>query len=370
MSLDAWPRIAVVGATGCVGREALAILAQRGVAADRVLALASARSAGRRIPYTGAQLRVGALDDDALRGVDLALFMADAATARAHAPAALDAGVTVIDNSSAFRADPRAPLVVPEVNGRELAGTARPVLVANPNCSTILMLVALEPLRRAFGIIGVDVCTYQAVSGAGGAAMDELLAQTRAALDDEVIAPAAFHEPCAFNVFSHDAPTDPVTGVNGEERKMIEETRRIWGDAAVRICPTCVRVPALRAHTLALLVTLRRPASEAQVRESLAKGEGLRIVDDRSANRFPTPRNATGRDEVLVGRIRPDPCAALDRRGRTRRWCALIAGDQLRKGAALNGVQIGVALGRRVLGEKGFGPGSRTRAWWTRSAGV
>ncbi len=343
--------IAVVGATGAVGREALAILAERGVPASRVRALASERSHGLRVRYGETEIGVATLDERSFEGVGTAVFAADAETARRFVPAALGAGAFVVDNSSAFRADPAVPLVVPEINGGAVTDSTR--LVANPNCSTTILLLALEPLRRAFGVAAIDVATYQAVSGAGLAGIEALLRETRegiATLDREGSAigwtlqgggaGGVFAEPCAFNVFSHDSAVDDTTGVNGEERKMIDETRRIWADAAIRVTPTCVRVPALRAHTQAITVTLGRPACENEVLDALAGGRGLEIVDDRGANSFPTPRKAAGRDEVLVGRVRPDPGEAAGQGRARRRWCLLASGDQLRKGAALNALQI------------------------------
>ncbi|HZW09448.1 MAG TPA: Asd/ArgC dimerization domain-containing protein, partial [Phycisphaerales bacterium] len=319
-------------------------------------------------------------------GCSLAIFAADAATAREFCPLAVRAGAFVVDNSSAFRMDPDVPLIVPEVNGaawrrggpgRAPSEPGRPAansrahgsgdamarpgapgrLVANPNCTTIILLVAIEPLRRAFGIEAIDVATYQAVSGAGLAGMEELLEQTRSCLTPHGApggGPRVFAEPCAFNVFSHDSAVDPASGVNGEERKVIDETRKIWADPAVRVTPTCVRVPVLRAHTEAITVTLRRPASEAEVREALSSGQGLEIIDDRAANRFPTPRKAGERDPVLVGRIRPDPGEPPEAGGRSRRWCLLACADQLRKGAALNAVQIAEFAGALQGGERGM----------------
>ena len=342
--------VAVVGATGAVGREVLHLLAARGVPGGRVRAIASARSAGTRAPYGPTSVEVSGLDEDSFAGCSLAIFAADAVTARRFAPIAVGAGATVIDNSSAFRLEPDVPLLVPEVERVESGPPPRGV-IANPNCTTIILVTALEPLRRAFGVEAIDVATYQAVSGAGLAAIDELLADTRASLDppDEP-SPAAgrprvFAEPAAFNVFSHDSPVDARSGINGEEQKVIDETRKIWGDPTLRITPTCVRVPVLRAHTEAITVTLASAASEAEVREALARGVGVQIVDDRTANRFPTPRKASGHGPVLVGRLRPDPGEVSDAGGRNRRWCLLACGDQLLKGAALNAVQIAEGLG-------------------------
>lgn len=322
-----FPLVAVVGATGAVGREALAILAARGHPAARVIALASSRSAGEVIAYGDGGVTVQALGDT-FPACDAALFCASAEIARASAPAAVAAGAVVVDNSSAYRMDPGVPLVVPEINPHTL-GDAR--LIANPNCSTIILLTALTPIRRAFGIADITVSTYQAVSGAGIEAVHELHAQTRTVLDGGSPEPRVFPEACAFNVFSHESPLDPATGLNGEESKMIAESRRIWDEPALDLRPTCVRVPVVRAHTQSAMVTLMRPANEDGIRDALASAPGVELLDDRANNRFPTPLGATGRDAVLAGRVRcfsPTRCAVL------------IAGDQLRKGAALNAVQI------------------------------
>lgn len=334
-------RIAVVGATGAVGREVLAVLAERGVEPVSIRALASERSAGCEVRCGRGTLVVEAVGPGSFGGVGVAIFAADAAAARALVPHALAAGATVVDNSSAYRHHAGVPLVIPEING-ELLDTG-PRLVASPNCSTVLLLAALDPLRRAFGVSAIDVATYQAVSGAGQAGMDELAAQAAAALRGRHTAARVFPEPCAFNVFSHDSGVDEATGVNGEERKIIDESRRIWGDPSLRITPTCVRVPVARAHTQAITVTLAEPAPESAVRRAFEGAAHLRLIDDRAANRFPTPLKAAGRDDVLVGRIRPDP-GDPGAGGRHARWCLMACTDQLRKGAALNAVQIAERL--------------------------
>lgn len=343
--------IAVVGATGVVGREALSILASRGVPAERIIALAGERSAGRRLEYGGGEVVVGSAGPDQLGDADIVLLCADSETSRRLAPAAAERGAWVIDNSSAFRLDADVPLIVPEINGSLLDDAARrPRIIANPNCSTIILLLALEPLRRAFGVEAIDVATYQAVSGAGQAGIDELHAQVRASSAGLPAAPAHFPEPCAFNVFSHDSAVEEATGVNGEERKIIGESRKIWGNPRLRVTPTCVRVPVVRAHTQAISVTLATPASERQVREALVGGVGLTLVDDRARNSFPTPLKASGRDDVLIGRIRPDPSSDRSSEAGAHvshdRWCLLACGDQLRKGAALNAVQIAERVAR------------------------
>lgn len=334
------PNIAVVGATGAVGRECLSILEQRKFPHGTVRVLASARSAGSAIPYRGGELKVEELGERSFEGVDLAFFAAGSDTAKAFAPKAVAAGAVVIDKSSAHRADPAVPLVIPEINGDELAPLRlRPGIVAVPNCSTIVLLVPLDPLRRAFGIERIVVSTYQAASGAGAAAMAELDQQTRDVIAGKPTRPSVFKEPCAFNVFAHDSAVDPATGSNGEEAKMASETRRIWRDPAVRVNATCVRVGVLRGHSESINITLKKAATEAQVRAALAAGPSLRIVDDRAGNGFPTPLKATGGDEVLVGRIRPD-----DSQEPGRGYNLFVSGDQLRIGAALTAVKIAERL--------------------------
>jgi aspartate-semialdehyde dehydrogenase len=280
---------------------------------------------------------VESLEDCDFADVGRALFCTPAAVSRVHVPLALAAGTVVVDNSRAFRGDAGVPLVVPEANAEALAGDPR--LVANPNCSTILLACVLAPLRRAFGLRAVDVATYQAISGAGRAAVAELRAQSAAVLAGEEPRPKVLPEPAAFNVFSHDSPIDPVTGLNAEEAKIVAETRRILGDPALAITPFCARVPVFRTHTEAVTATFEGPAGLQGVRRVLELAPSVRLEDDRERNRFPTSWRAAGGDLVHVGRIRPDPAEPAGLGGH-RRWSFLLAGDQLRKGAALNAVQI------------------------------
>jgi aspartate-semialdehyde dehydrogenase len=356
--------IVVVGTTGAVGREVLAILAERGVDSSWIRAVASAASVGARLPYLDREVVCEALGPNSFDGSRLAIFAASAEIAREYAPSAIRAGALVVDNSSQFRLDGGVPLIVPEVNGQLLLSGDAPGLVANPNCSTVILSVALEPWRRAFGIESVHVATYQAVSGAGLPAIDELRSQAAAVLEGREASARFFKEPCAFNVFSHDSAVDPVTGRNVEEQKIIDELRRIWEMPDLPITPTCVRVPVVRAHTQAITVRLSHAASEGELREVLEAGEGLAVVDDREQNRFPTPLKATGRDEVLVGRIRHDPGVTRDGAGRSRGVCMLACGDQLRKGAALNAIQIAElcgALPRRSDRSTGRAPATIVR---------
>lgn len=328
--------VAIVGATGAVGREFGAVLEQRRFPARQYRLWASARSAGRVMRWCGRELPVEVLRPESFAGCDLALFSAGAAVGREFAPLACRAGAVVIDNSSAFRMDPDVPLVVPEVNAA--AALRHRGIIANPNCSTIILAVVLWPLHRANPIRRVVVATYQAASGAGAQALAELESQTRAVLAGEAPRPEIFPEPCAFNVFSHNSSMGP-DGHNLEETKLIRETRKIFGEDAIQIAPTCIRVPVMRAHTEAAAIEFTRPMSEDEARTLLAAAPGVRLVDDRTRNHFPTPLEATGRDEVLVGRIRQD-VTVPDSRGLQ----LLCSGDQLRKGAALNAVQIAEGL--------------------------
>jgi aspartate-semialdehyde dehydrogenase len=327
------PSVAIVGATGAVGVELIRCLEARDFPASGLRLLASARSAGRAMAYRGRDLVVGELGDDSFAGVDLALFAADAETARAYAPHARAAGAVVIDNSSAFRMDPDCPLVVPEVNLDTL--TWHRGVIANPNCVAILACVAVAPVQRRFGLRRLQMATYQAASGAGAPAMAELQASTEAFLRGEAYAPQVMRHPYAFNLFSHDAGVDLLTGYNGEEEKVMAETRRILGASNLPVGVTCVRVPVLRAHAIALSLELDAPVAPAAVRECLEEAPGVRVVDDRDANHFPMPVEAQGQGDVLVGRIRRD---LGDPSGRS--VAMFLAGDQLLKGAALNAVQI------------------------------
>lgn len=322
------------------------MLRRRGVSASRVRALASSRSIGSAIEFGDEAIRVSLAEPAALRGVGLVLLCADAALSRSLAPVALEEGATVIDNSSAFRLDPDVPLVIPEVNGELIDHASRgPRLYANPNCCVAIMLMALEPLRRAFGVCSIHVSTYQAVSGAGQGGIDDLRAQLRAVVAGGSGTPTCFSEPCALNVFSHDSEVDAATGLNGEERKIIDETRKIWRDPTLGVTPTCVRVPVLRAHSQSIHVELAEAVTEGRVREVLGAAAGVVVVDDRQRNSFPTPLKATGRDEVFVGRLRPDPADPGSWDSRHRRWCLFVCGDQLRKGAAGNAIQIAERAG-------------------------
>lgn len=324
--------VAIVGVTGAVGQEFLRVLEQRKFAADRYTMLASARSAGKTVPFAGKTYEIKELGATSFDGVDVALFSAGASVSRQYGPIAAKAGAVVVDNSSAFRMDPDVPLVVPEVNAQDIR--QHKGIIANPNCSTIIMVVAVYPLYRVNPVERMVVSTYQAASGAGHQAMVELEQQTRDRLEGRTVTPKVLPHPIGFNLFSHNSKIGD-NGYNEEEMKMVRETRKMFHDDSIRITATCVRVPILRAHSESINLTFSRPMSEAQVREVLAAAPGVRIVDDRAGNHFPMPLESSDRDEVLVGRIRQD-ISQPDGRGIE----LFVSGDQLRKGAALNAVQI------------------------------
>lgn len=331
------PVVAIVGATGAVGVELLRCLEQRSFPLSELRLLASARSAGRQMAFRGKQLQVEELTEDSFKGVHIGLFSAGSATTQRFAAAAARAGTVIVDNSSAYRMDPAVPLVVPEINPEAIA--SHKGIIANPNCSAIISITPLWPIHRRNRIKRLQIATYQAASGAGAAAMEELRESTRAYLDGKKFAPKVLPHPYAFNVFSHNTAVDPVTGYNDEETKVMNETRKIFGDPDIAISATCVRVPVLRAHCVALTFECERPITPDEVRGILGSAPGVRIVDDIEHNYFPMPVDASGQDDILVGRIRRD---LSDPSGRS--IALFIAGDQLLKGAALNAVQIAEQL--------------------------
>jgi aspartate-semialdehyde dehydrogenase len=297
--------------------------------------LASERSAGRSLVFRGRPHLVDLLTAESFRGVDIAFFSAGGSRSREFAPAAVEAGALVVDNSSAFRMDPEVPLVIPEINAADIQSNRG--IVANPNCSTIVLLMAVAPLRRLAPIRRIVVSTYQAASGAGAQAMQELLDQTHEVLHDRPIQPRVFPHPIAFNLFSHNTKVDE-TGYNEEERKMIYESRKILHDPTLKITATCIRVPVVRAHSESVNIEFeagRRPSLEA-AREALKSFPGVVVVDERERNHFPMPIEASGRDEILAGRLRNDLSNddAIE---------LFLSGDQILKGAALNGIQIAEA---------------------------
>jgi len=331
------PVVAIVGATGAVGVELLRCLEQRRFPLAELRLFASSRSAGKTLEFRGRPLTVRELGEDSFAGVDLALFSAGGATSRRFAPLAVRAGATVIDNSSAFRMDPQVPLVVPEINPEAIRGHRG--IIANPNCCAIISITPLWPVHRANRITRLLLATYQAASGAGAAAMHELRESTRAYLDGRSYDNTVLPHPYAFNLFSHNTRVDPASGYNEEETKVIQETRKIFADPQIRVSATCVRVPVLRAHSVAINLECERPITPAEVRALLQEAAGVKLVDDAERNYFPMPRDASGQDAILVGRIRQD---LSDPSGRS--IALFVAGDQLLKGAALNAVQIAEAL--------------------------
>jgi aspartate-semialdehyde dehydrogenase len=329
--------VAIVGATGAVGQEFIGCIESRGTQVKSLKLLASARSAGKTYPFRGKELVVEELKEDSFAGIDIALLSAGSAISKHYAPPAVKAGAVVVDNSSAFRMDPDVPLVIPEINARRIRDHKG--IIANPNCSAITALVPLWPVHQRNRIRRMIISTYQAASGAGAAAMQELVDSTRAYLDDRPFQPKVLPHPYAFNVFSHNTAIDPSTGYNDEETKVIRETRKIFEDDGIAIGVTCVRVPVLRAHSQSITFECENPITDDEVRAILADAPGVKIVDDRAKNYFPMPRDSSGQDDVLVGRIRKD---LSDASGRS--ISMFVAGDQLLKGAALNAVQIAELL--------------------------
>ena len=323
-------RVAVAGATGAVGREMLRILEERNFPADEVVLLASERSAGRKIPFRDSELTVSRLTQDAFEGVDLALFSCGASRSLEFAPAAVKAGAVVVDNSSAFRMDEDVPLVVPEVNPDAMA--AHQGIIANPNCSTIQLVVALKPLHDAARIRRVVVSTYQAVSGAGQTAVDEMQAQ----VEGDASAPEKMPHEIAFNCLPH-IDVFLEGGHTKEEKKMVDETRKIMGAPNLAVSATCVRVPVYNAHSESVNVEFEESVSPEEARALLARAPGVEVVDDVESFSYPMPKDADGEDPVYVGRIRRDD----SRENTLNLW---VVADNLRKGAALNAVQIAEAL--------------------------
>lgn len=331
------PVVAVVGATGAVGVELMQCLEQRRFPLSNLRLFASARSAGKTLPFKGKPVTVEELTEDSFRGVDIALFSAGGAQSKRFAPAAVRHGTVVVDNSSAFRMDPGVPLVVPEINPEALR--EHKGIIANPNCSTIISITPLWPIHKVNRINRMIVATYQAASGAGAAAMEELRESTRAYLDGREYKNTVLPHPYAFNLFSHNSKIDPSNGYNEEEIKVMRETHKIYGDSSIRVAATCVRVPVLRAHSIAINFECERPITPAQVRDIVQSAPGVKLVDDVERNYFPMPKDASGQDPILVGRIRQD---VSDPSGRS--IALFVAGDQLLKGAALNAVQIAELL--------------------------
>ena len=328
--------LAIAGVTGAVGQEFLKILEERDFPFDSLKMLASSRSAGKKIEFKSKEYIVEELTKDSFARIDIALFSAGASRSREFAPAAVDAGAVVVDNSSAFRMDADVPLVIPEINPQAIEKNKG--IIANPNCSTIIGIVPVWPLHKANPVKRMIVSTYQAASGAGQSAMLELLEQTREVLAGKEPTCNAFKYQIAFNVFSHDSALEP-NGYNLEEIKMVNETRKIFDCPEIAVTCTCIRIPVLRAHCESINLEFTDPMSPNQVRDLLSTAPGVSVLDDRENNRFPMPIDASGKDDILVGRIRQDE-SVPENRG-INIW---VAGDQLRKGAALNAIQIAEKL--------------------------
>ena len=327
-------RVAIVGATGAVGTEMINVLHDRGYPVRELKLLASARSAERKLQTKFGEMTVKPFSLEATQGCDVVLLAVSGDFAKEFAPKIAAQGATVIDNSSAWRLDPAVPLVVPEINAAAAAGHR---LIANPNCTTAVLVVALWPLHRAFGLRRVIVSSYQATSGAGAEGMDELLRETKVALAGDTPAAKAFQHPIPFNVIPHIDTFQP-NGYTREEMKVVWESRKIMGLPELAASCTAVRIPTLRVHAEAVTIETERPASVAAARAALAAAPGIKLVDDPANNLYPMPLTASGRYDVEVGRIRQS--LVFGERGLD----FFLAGDQLLKGAALNAVQIAETL--------------------------
>ncbi|KAI9074999.1 hypothetical protein K1719_043049 [Acacia pycnantha] len=343
MSLqESGPSIAVAGVTGAVGQEFLSVLSDRDFPYRSIKMLASKRSAGRRLTFEDKDYVIEELSPESFEGVDIALFSAGGSISKEFGPIAVDRGTIVVDNSSAFRMDEKVPLVIPEVNPEAMEniklGMGKGALIANPNCSTIICLMAATPLHRRAKVLRMVVSTYQAASGAGAAAMEELEQQTREVLDGRPPTCKIFKEQYAFNLFSHNASV-LSNGYNEEEMKMVKETRKIWNDKDVRVTATCIRVPVMRAHAESVNLQFEKPLDEDTARDILKNAPGVVVIDDRASNHFPTPLEVSNKDDVAVGRIRRD----LSQDG-NQGLDIFVCGDQIRKGAALNAIQIAEML--------------------------
>jgi aspartate-semialdehyde dehydrogenase len=326
--------VAIVGATGAVGEELLRVLERRSFPVKRLIPLCSGRSAGTRVSFRGEEIAAEELSAQSFAGVDLAFFSAGGNISRDYAPIARDAGAVVIDNSSVFRMEPEVPLVIPEINGDDVRQHRG--LIANPNCTTAVALMALYPLHRAFGVRRVIAASYQAVSGSGARAIKELRSQVEATAENKAPVTEIYPHPIAFNVLPHVDSFLP-SGYTKEEMKMQNEGRRIMHLPDFRASVTCVRVPVYRAHSVAISAEFARPVSVEEAHEVLAKAPGLELIDEPMNNRYPMPLFTAGKDNCEVGRVRRD-CAFENG---LSFW---VSGDQLLKGAALNAVQIAELL--------------------------
>ncbi|MBE9221132.1 aspartate-semialdehyde dehydrogenase [Cyanobacterium stanieri LEGE 03274] len=327
-------RVAILGATGAVGTEIINLLIERNFPLSNLKLLASSRSAGKTISFKNQSLTIEEVTENSFDDVDIVLASAGGSTSKKWARAIVEAGAVMIDNSSAFRMDDNVPLVVPEINPQDAQNHQG--IIANPNCTTILMGVAIYPLHKIQPIKRIIVSTYQSASGAGARAMEEVKNQAQAILNGETPNPEILPYPLAFNLFPHNSPI-LENHYCEEEMKMVNETRKIFGDNSIRISATCIRVPVLRAHSEAINLEFEQPFAVDEAKKLLNQAEGVTVVDDWANNYFPMPIDATGKDDVLVGRIRQD----ISSDNNIELW---LCGDQIRKGAALNAVQIAELL--------------------------
>jgi len=333
--------VALAGATGAVGRQMITCLEERDFPLVSIRYLASSRSAGKKLAFKDQEVIVEELTEDSFGGVDIVLFSAGGGASEKFAPLAAENGAVVIDNSSAWRMDPEVPLVVPEVNPEAVAGYQNKGIIANPNCSTIQMVVALNPIHQAFGIKRIVVSTYQAVSGTGMDAIKELANQTAQALAEKEVKAAVYPHTIAFNCLPHiDRFFD--NGYTKEELKLVNETRKIIGDETIGVTATTVRVPVFYSHSEAVNIETHRPVSAGTVRELLLQAPGVKVIDDPADNRYPMALDAAGSDYTFVGRIRDDESIENG----VNLW---IVADNIRKGAATNSVQIAELLSQHYL---------------------
>jgi aspartate-semialdehyde dehydrogenase len=334
-------RVAVVGATGAVGQQMVACLEERNFPVARLVPLASERSLGKKVTFLGKEIPVEVLNEDSFDGVEIALFSAGGGISKEYGPIAARAGAVVVDNSSAWRMDPEVPLVVPEVNPHDIGLYTKTGIIANPNCSTIQMVVALKPLHDAAQLKRVVVSTYQAVSGTGQKGVDELAEQVRALLSCQSTKNKVYAHRIAFNCLPHIDVFLP-NGYTKEEMKMVNETQKIMGDDSIQVTATTVRVPVFYGHSEAVNIETARKLSPDEARQILAKAPGVKVVDNPDKNEYPMPLEAAGQDFTLVGRIREDFSIANG----LNFW---VVADNLRKGAATNAVQIAELLIRDYL---------------------
>ncbi len=328
------PVVAIMGATGAVGVELISILEERNFPVAKLRLLASARSVGKKMKFRGEEITVELLTHDCFAGVDLVLASAGGSISKEFAPSAVKAGAVVVDNTSYFRMHDEVPLVVPEVNPGDIA--KHKGIIANPNCSTIIMNLPVYPLHQAFKVKRAVVSTYQAASGAGATAMEELKQETAAILEGKSFTPTVITQPYAFNIFPHNAKMLD-NGYNEEEVKMVKETKKIFHDESFKCTATCVRVPVMRAHSESINLEFEKPFTLEEAYAILRKAPGVTVWEDRANNRWPTPLMVAGQDNVFVGRLRRDETIANG----LELW---VVGDQIRKGAALNAVQIAEML--------------------------